>query len=209
MVINCATQRTQAIRILGAQLFLSSRKSKPITHLLGELSLEVGDLGSNVGLALLVGELRLLVLLRLSRPVLGLLSRVEVRVLADLLEGVLVNFLNVLAANVVLEVRGKVLLKALVILLLKRLHELGNMATENVVAKDLGVEFLRLRVVARETTLIVRNENTAIRGTLHSTKHARTSRGALKTHVKVALERARLVITERLRVNKLLSLIHI
>ena len=84
-----------------------------------ELGLDAGDLLLDTGLALVVGKLGLLVLLRLGSPVLRLLSRAEVGVLTDRLVGVLVDLLNVLAANVVVQVRREVLLEALVILLLK------------------------------------------------------------------------------------------
>ena len=72
------------------------------------------------------------------------------------------------------------------------------MTTVDVVAEHISVEFLQLNVVAGEAALVVRDVDTTIRGTLHGTKHTRTSRGALETHVKVALEGAGLVVTEGL-----------
>lgn len=72
------------------------------------------------------------------------------------------------------------------------------MSSEDVGAEELGVELLGLGVEARETLLGVRDENTAVRGTLKRTENTRTGGGALQTDVEIALEGAGLVVTKRL-----------
>lgn len=86
----------------------------------------------------------------------------------------------------------------LVVFLLKRLHVLGNVATNDVLLEDLGVELLGLGVVTRESLLVVGDEDTTVRGTLHGTEDTGTSRSASETDIEVALEGTRLVVTEGL-----------
>lgn len=93
----------------------------------------------------------------------------------------------------------------LVVFLLKRLHVLGNVATDNVLLKDLGVEFLGLGVVTRESLLAVGDEDTTVRGTLHGTEDTGTSGSASETDIEVALEGTGLVVTEGLNELELTS----
>lgn len=86
----------------------------------------------------------------------------------------------------------------LVVFLLKRLHVLGNVATNDVLLEDLGVELLGLGVVTRESLLVVGDEDTTVRGTLHGTEDTGTSRSASETYIEVALEGTGLVVTEGL-----------
>ena len=50
----------------------------------------------------------------------------------------------------------------LVILLLKRLHVLSDVATEDVLLQDLCIKLLGLRIVAREALFVVGDEDAAI-----------------------------------------------
>ena len=69
-------------------------------------------------------------------------------------------------------------LQALVIFLLQGLHELGDMATVDVALQGLGIELLHFGVVAGEALLRVRDEDAAVRGTLHGAEDTGTGRGA-------------------------------
>ena len=71
----------------------------------------------------------------------------------------------------------------------KRLHVLGDVATEDVLLQDLSIELLGLWVVAWEALLVVGDVDTTVGSTLEGTEHTRTSRRALETDVEVALER--------------------
>ena len=76
----------------------------------------------------------------------------------------------------------------LIIFLLERLHVLSNVSTEDVLLQDLRVKLLAFWVVPRETLLVVWDVKTTIGSTFEGTEHTRTSRRALETNVKVALE---------------------
>jgi hypothetical protein len=84
----------------------------------------------------------------------------------------------------------------LIVLLLERLHVLGNVATDNVTLKSLGVNSLGLGVVSGETLGVVGDKDTTIRSTLQGTKHTVTSGGTTETDIEVSLERAGLVIAD-------------
>ena len=77
----------------------------------------------------------------------------------------------------------------LIVLLLEGLHVLSNVSTEDVLLEDLGIKLLALGIVSREALLIVGDEDTTVRSTLHSTKDTRSSRRATKTDIEVAFER--------------------
>lgn len=77
------------------------------------------------------------------------------------------------------------------------------MATEDVLLQDFSIELLGFGVVARETLLVVGDVETTVGSTLKGTEHTRTSRRALKTDIKVTLERpGSILIVERLSHNK-------
>lgn len=79
------------------------------------------------------------------------------------------------------------------------------MTTDDVLLEDLGVELLGLGVVTRESLLVVRDEDTTVRGTLHGTEDTGTSGSASETDIEVALERTGLVVTEGLSELELTS----
>ena len=76
----------------------------------------------------------------------------------------------------------------LVILLLEGLHVLSNVSTEDVLLEDLGIKLLALGIVSREALLIVGDEDTTVRSTLHSTKYTSTSRRPLKTNIEITFK---------------------
>ena len=76
----------------------------------------------------------------------------------------------------------------LIIFLLKGLHVLSNVSTEDVLLQDLIIKLLGLRVVSREALLVVGDIKTTIGITLEGTEHTRTCRCALKTDIKETLE---------------------
>lgn len=77
----------------------------------------------------------------------------------------------------------------LIIFLLKRLHVLSDVTSEDVLFEDLSIQLLGLWVVSGETLLVVGNVNTTVTSTLEGTEHTGTSRSTLETNVKVTLER--------------------
>lgn len=161
--------------------------------------LEGGDLLLDAGAALLAGEGLGAELDRLGLPLGNVLGGgLELGVLTDGLVSGRVDLLNVLRSDVVGEVGGELLLEALVVLLLEVLHVLGNVATDNVLLENLGVEGLGLGVEAGEALLVVGDEDATVRGTLHGTEDTVTGRGAAETDVEVSLEGAGLVVAEGL-----------
>ena len=162
-------------------------------------SLEGGDLLLDASAALLAGEGLRAELDGLGLPLGGvLLGGLELGVLADGLVSRGVDLLDVLRADLVSEVGRELLLEALVVLLLKVLHVLGDVATDNVLLENLSVEGLGLGVVAGEALLVVGDEDTTVRGTLHGTEDTVAGRGAAETDVEVSLEGAGLVVAEGL-----------
>merc|ERR1711939_625742 len=86
------------------------------------------------------------------------------------------------------------LAEALLVLFFERLHELSNVAAEDVVAESVGVELLGLGVVAREALGVVGDEDAAVRGTLHGAKDTCAGRSAGEANVEEALEGAGAVL---------------
>ena len=165
--------------------------------------LESSDLIGDLGLALLVGELGSLVLLRLGCPILGLVRRGERGVLTDVFESFGPHVFEVVGSNALLESGGELLLEPLVIFLFERLHVFGDMTTVDVRTEEFGVELLGFRVVTGETLLRVRDEDSTVGSTLESTKDTRTGRGTLQSNVEETLEGTRLVIAQRLNLGHL------
>lgn len=159
------------------------------------------DLLLDASLALGLGELAAAVLLGLLLPVvLGLLLALTLNllegILADLLVGVLVELLDTVGLNVVVDVSLELGLVALLIIVGKGLHVLGNVTTEDVLAEGLGVELLGLNVEAGETLLGVGDVKTTVRGTLHGGEDTGTSGGAGQTDIKEDLEGAALLTVD-------------
>lgn len=75
------------------------------------------------------------------------------------------------------------------------------MTTDDVLLENLGVDSLALWVESWESLLVVGNEDTTIRGTLHGTEDSVTGRGSSETDIEVGLEWPWLVLTKGL--NKL------
>lgn len=110
-------------------------------------------------------------------------------VLTDLLVGTSIDILDAVSLNTVIKVRLEDLAEALLIIVSKLLHVLGDVATDNVLLKSLGVELLGLDVPTRETLAAVRNIKATVAGTLESTEDTSTSSGAGQTNIKEDLER--------------------
>lgn len=75
------------------------------------------------------------------------------------------------------------------------------MTTDDVLLENLGVDSLALWVESWESLLVVGDEDTTIRGTLHGTEDSVTGRGSSETDIEVGLEWPWLVLTKGL--NKL------
>ena len=163
------------------------------------LSSKLADLLLDAGLLLGVRELVDLVLLGLGLPLLlgllgaGLVVLLE-GVLTDGLVGLLVELLEVTGVDLLLEVLGELALEALLILIGEGLHVLGDVATVDVVAEQVGIERLRLDVVTGEAAVGVGNEDTTVGGTLHGTEDTVTGGGADETNVKEGLEGTALAV---------------
>ena len=148
-------------------------------------------------LLLLLGQLGGLVLLAFGLPVLLVLLLTLILVLlewvfSDSSVSFSVQLFQTISLDVVLNVLGELRLVALLVIVGKSLHVLSNVTTKDVLAQSVGIELLAFWVVARETLLIVGDEDTAVRSTLHGTKDTSTSRGSVETHVEEALEWATL-----------------
>ena len=62
------------------------------------------------------------------------------------------------------------------------------MSTKNILFQHFSIELLRFRIKSRETLFAVRDEDTAIRGTLHGSEDTSTSGGTGETDIKESLE---------------------
>lgn len=107
--------------------------------------------------------------------------------------GLGVEVLETLGLNVVLNVLDELGLVALLIIIGKSLHVLGDVATVDVVAEDIGIELLGLHVVTGESLLRVGDEDATVGSTLEGTEDTGTSGGAGKTNVEEGLEGAALL----------------
>jgi hypothetical protein len=157
------------------------------------LSSQLADLLLDAGLLLGVGELLGAVLLALGLPLLlGLLGALVLilleRVLADGLVGLKVDVLEVTGINLIVDVLAELTLVALLVVVGKSLHVLGNVATGDVLAEGLGIKLLGFNVVTGESALGVRDEQATVRSTLEGTEDTGTGRGADETNVQEDLE---------------------
>lgn len=114
-------------------------------------------------------------------------------VLADGGVGLAVQLLQTIGLDIVVKVLDELGLVALLVIVGQGLHVLGDVATEDVPAEGVGIEFLGFLVVAGESLLVVWDEETAVGGTLHGTKDTGTGRGSVETDVEEALEWAALL----------------
>lgn len=140
-----------------------------------------------------MGQLVGAVLLALGLPLLlGLLGTGTL----NLLEGVLtdggvsvaVELLDLASLNAVLDVLAELAVVALLIIIGKTLHVLGDVTTVDVLAEGIDVELLSLLVVAGEAALGVGDEDTTVGGTLHGGEDTGTGGGTGKTDIKENLE---------------------
>lgn len=159
------------------------------------LFLELGNLGLDSLHLLLSGQLAALVLEPLLLPLLlGLLltSLVNLleRVFANLLVSLLVQLLQSISLDLVIDVALELGLVSLLVVVGKGLHVLGDVATEDILAKGVGVKFLRLDIETREAVLGVGDQNATIGSTFHGTEDTSTSGSAGKTNIEVSLERS-------------------
>ena len=104
--------------------------------------------------------------------------------------GLGVGLLEVTSVDLVLVVLDELAVEALLIVISEGLHVLGDVTTHDVLAEGLSVELLGLNVVTGEAALGVRDEDTAVGGTLHGTEDTGTSGGTDKTNVEEGLEGA-------------------
>jgi hypothetical protein len=163
-----------------------------------KLLAQLGNLGLDAGLALLQRQLLLAVLEGLGLPLLlGLLGRVADVLLegvgADLLVRLGIQLLERVGLDLVLNVLDELALVALLIIIGKSLHVLSDVAAEDVLLENLGIQLLGLNVVAGEAVLGVGDEDATVRSALHDAKDAGTGRGAGQTDVEVGLEGAALL----------------
>lgn len=118
----------------------------------------------------------------------GLLGLLGSRVLADGLVDADVEGLEVVGLDSVLDVFRELLLIALGIALLQVPHVVSNVAAEEVLAEDFGVEFLRFGVIASEARIRVGDVEAAVASALESRENPRTGGGTGKTDVEAGLE---------------------
>lgn len=107
--------------------------------------------------------------------------------------GVLVELLKTVSLNVIIDVAAELGLVALLVVVGKSLHVLGDVAGKDVLAESLGVELLGLDVVTGEAVLGVGDEQTTVRSTLHGTEDTGTGGGTGETDIQEDLEWAALL----------------
>jgi len=95
------------------------------------------------------------------------------RILSDRLMGALVQCLDIISRDTLLDVLGELPLVCFFIIIKKRSHVLSYVETVNVLTMDIGVEVLALGIIARETSVGVRNVKTSIDSSLHGTEDPR------------------------------------
>lgn len=104
--------------------------------------------------------------------------------------GLKIQVLEITGINLVINVLGELGLVALLVVVGKTLHVLGNVTGSDVLAESLSIELLGLNVVTGETVLGVRNEETTVGGTLQGTEDTGTGGGTDKTDIEEDLEGA-------------------
>ena len=206
MSVDHAGQRARATNVPVYKEYIPIQKQRRLVYNLlvvlvvatGSLALLVElDLVGDSLLPLGSGELVGLSLERLLLPLANvLLGRLELWVLSDLLVCARVDLLDIGRSNVGSEVRSELLLESLVILLLQRLHVLGDVSTDNVLLQDIRVEGLGLWVETGESLAVVGDEDTTVGGTLEGTEDSGSGGCSSETDIEVGLERSGLIVTD-------------
>lgn len=109
----------------------------------------------------------------------------------------LVELLKAVTTDTILDVASKLPLVLVRVAGRKVLHVISNVTSEDVFAKDFGIEGLGFAVITNETLFRVRDINTTINGSLHGSKDTVASGGAAETNIEKGTERTRTII-ERL-----------
>mmetsp|Transcript_23024 Transcript_23024/g.53232 ORF Transcript_23024/g.53232 Transcript_23024/m.53232 type:complete len:248 (+) Transcript_23024:198-941(+) len=129
-------------------------------------------------------------------------------IIADLLVRILIHLLQRVTLDLFLDVLGELRGVPVGVLLLQKLHILGDVTAEDVLLMRLSVKFLGFAVVARETLFAVRNQQAPINGALERAKYLGACRCACEAYIKHASERALVALLldlEHLAVDLLLS----
>jgi hypothetical protein len=189
--LSCLSTATTHARVLGqrkAVLKKDEAGDKTSSSILKLANLGLDTLDLLVLGHFLVAVLERLLLVLLLGLLLACLVVLFQRVLSNGLVRLLVHFLEPVRLNVVVDVAGELRLVALLVVVGKRLHVLGDVASEDVLAEHLGVELFGLHVVAWEAVLRVRDVQTAVRRSLHDSEDASSGRGSMETHVQETFE---------------------
>ena len=150
-----------------------------------------GFLGGNSSLTLVQGKLGR-ALEGLIRGEFLLLARG--RILTDSLVDGFVKFLKTISLDISVDVRGKVLLVLLVIFLLEVFHVFTNVSTEDAFTVHVGIVFLAVTVVSRESLLGVRNVKTTIGGSLKGSEDTGSGGGRSASNIEKGTEGSLVVI---------------
>ena len=100
-----------------------------------------------------------------------------------------VDVLQHVSGDAVLDVARELLLVQLAVLLLQRVHVLGDGLAEDLVSVGLRVVLLVLAVVSVEAGVLVGDVQTAVVRSLQHCEHTSACRRATQTHVQIAAER--------------------
>lgn len=104
--------------------------------------------------------------------------------------GIKVDLLEVTGIDLVLDVLLELAVESLFIVIGETLHVLSDVTAQDVLAESLSVQLFGLHVVTGETLAGVRDEDTTVGGTLHSTEDTGTGGSTRKTDIKEGLEGA-------------------
>lgn len=118
------------------------------------------------------------------------------RILANGLVRLLVEFLEPVGFDVVVDVPLKLRFVPLLVVVRQGFHVLSHVSAKDVFAQRLGFELLGFDVIPRETVLRVRDQDPAVRGSLHGPEDARPRRGARQPDVQEAFERSALLAVD-------------
>jgi len=98
------------------------------------------------------------------------------------------HLLDIIRSLSGLDVLGELGLVLLLVSLLEVSHVISNVSSEDVLAKNGGIEVLGVSVVTRETLVLVRDLETSVNSTLHGTEDTGTSGGVVETNVEENVE---------------------
>jgi len=105
-----------------------------------------------------------------------------------------VKFLKSISGVIVLDVSSELSLVLLVILFFEVLHVLTNVSSEDSLLVHLGVVFLGVSVVSRESLLRVWDVKSSVSGSLEGSEDSGTSGGGLGSNIQQTSERFLLVV---------------